>query len=483
MAALSALKPEKVFYYFEKLCSVPHGSGNTKQISDLCAGFARELGLRYRQDEVNNLVIWKDGSRGYENAAPIILQGHIDMVCAKTEDCAKDMARDGLDVRTDGEWVWADKTSLGGDNGIAVAMILAILSDDTLAHPPIEAVFTVDEEVGMDGAFALDCSDLKGRALLNLDSEEEGVFTVSCAGGVRLDCALDMAQEPLPAGMSGYRVTIAGLKGGHSGMNINDGRGNANCLMARTLYSAMERFRSLRVSELAGGQFDNVICLRNDALIALDSADAAAFEAFIKEFDATLKNEYAGCDDGISLTCEKAEVSSAVSTVSTTLLLHVLLALPQGVQAMSVDFPGLVQTSLNLGVMHTDEDGVKFTFSVRSSIASQKEMLVQRVRSIVEFAGGTVSERSSYPGWQYDRHSALRARVQEVYHDLTGCEGRIEATHGGLECGLFIEKIPGLDALSMGPELHDVHSVNERLNVASTARVYALVCEILKRSK
>ena len=405
------------------------------------------------------------------------------MVCAKTEDCAKDMARDGLDVRTDGEWVWADKTSLGGDNGIAVAMILAILSDDTLAHPPIEAVFTVDEEVGMDGAFALDCSDLKGRALLNLDSEEEGVFTVSCAGGVRLDCALDMAQEPLPAGMSGYRVTIAGLKGGHSGMNINDGRGNANCLMARTLYSAMERFRSLRVSELAGGQFDNVICLRNDALIALDSADAAAFEAFIKEFDATLKNEYAGCDDGISLTCEKAEVSSAVSTVSTTLLLHVLLALPQGVQAMSVDFQGLVQTSLNLGVMHTDEDGVKFTFSVRSSIASQKEMLVQRVRSIVEFAGGTVSERSSYPGWQYDRHSALRARVQEVYHDLTGCEGRIEATHGGLECGLFIEKIPGLDALSMGPELHDVHSVNERLNVASTARVYALVCEILKRSK
>ncbi len=483
MAALSALKPEKVFYYFEKLCSVPHGSGNTKQISDLCAGFARELGLRYRQDEVNNLVIWKDGSRGYENAAPIILQGHIDMVCAKTEDCAKDMARDGLDVRTDGEWVWADKTSLGGDNGIAVAMILAILSDDTLAHPPIEAVFTVDEEVGMDGAFALDCSDLKGRALLNLDSEEEGVFTVSCAGGVRLDCALDMAQEPLPAGMSGYRVTIAGLKGGHSGMNINDGRGNANCLMARTLYSAMERFRSLRVSELAGGQFDNVICLRNDALIALDSADAAAFEAFIKEFDATLKNEYAGCDDGISLTCEKAEVPSAVSTVSTTLLLHVLLALPQGVQAMSVDFPGLVQTSLNLGVMHTDEDGVKFTFSVRSSIASQKEMLVQRVRSIVEFAGGTVSERSSYPGWQYDRHSALRARVQEVYRDLTGCEGRIEATHGGLECGLFIEKIPGLDALSMGPELHDVHSVNERLNVASTARVYALVCEILKRSK
>ena len=483
MAVLSGLKPEKVFYYFEQLCSVPHGSGNTKRISDLCAGFAKELGLKYRQDEVNNLVIWKDGSCGYENAAPIILQGHIDMVCAKTEDCARDMARDGLDVMTDGEWVWADKTSLGGDNGVAVAMILAILSDDTLAHPPIEAVFTVDEEVGMDGAVALDCSDLKGRELLNLDSEEEGVFTVSCAGGVRLDCALDMAQEALPAGMAGYRVTVSGLKGGHSGMNINDGRGNANCLMARTLYSAMERFRSLRVHDLRGGEFDNVICLRNDALAAVDAKDAPAFEAFIRSFDATLKNEYAVTDGGISLACEKAEVPSAVSTVSTTLLLHTLLALPQGVQAMSADFPGLVQTSLNLGVMRMDETGVQFTFSVRSAIASQKEMLVQRVRAIVEFAGGTVSERSGYPGWQYDRHSALRARVEQAYRDLTGREGKIEATHGGLECGLFIEKIPGLDALSMGPELHDVHSVNERLNVASTARVYALVCEVLKRSR
>ena len=185
MAALNGLKPEKVFEYFEKLCSVPHGSGNTKLISDLCVGFAKELGLRYRQEACDNLIIWKDGSAGYEQSEPIILQGHIDMVCAKTDECTKDMAREGLDLCTDGEWVWADQTSLGGDNGIAVAMILAILADDTLPHPPLEAVFTVDEEVGMDGAFALDCSDLKGRKLLNLDSEEEGIFTVSCAGGRR----------------------------------------------------------------------------------------------------------------------------------------------------------------------------------------------------------------------------------------------------------------------------------------------------------
>ena len=483
MSVLKGLKPEKVFAYFEKLCSVPHGSGNTKEISDLCVSFAKELGLKYRQEACNNVVIWKDGSCGYENAAPIIMQGHIDMVCAKTEDCTKDMAREGLDVRTDGEWVWADKTSLGGDNGIAVAMILAILSDETLAHPPIEAVFTVDEEVGMDGAFALDCSDLKGRKLLNLDSEEEGVFTVSCAGGARLDCTLAAAREALGEKYQGYRVTISGLKGGHSGMNIKDGRGNANCLMGRTLYSAMERCPSLRVGDLTGGEFDNVICLRNDALVAVSKEEAGAFEAFIKEFDATLRNEYAITDGGIALACEKAALSSAVSAQETSRFLHVLLALPQGVQEMSADFPGLVQTSLNLGVMRMDEQGLYFSYSVRSSIASQKEMLIQRVKAIVGYAGGTVSVRSSYPGWQYDRSSALRKQVEEVYRDLTGREGKIEATHGGLECGLLIEKIPGLDALSMGPELHDVHSVNERLNVASTERVYALVCELLKRSK
>ena len=482
MAVLTGLKPEKVFAYFEKLCSVPHGSGNTKAISDMCVGFAKELGLRYRQEPCNNLIIWKDASPGYEASEPIILQGHIDMVCAKTDDCTKDMKTEGLDLRTDGQWVWADKTSLGADNGIAVAMILAIMADDTLPHPPLEAVFTVDEEVGMDGAFALDCSDLKSKRLLNLDSEIEGVFTVSCAGGMRADCLLPGKPETA-AGMDGYTVTIAGLKGGHSGGDIHLGRGNANQLMGRVLYSAMERFRGLRLAAVSGGQFDNVICSRCDAAVAIPSGKEAAFEAFIAEFDATLKNEYTGCDDGITLTCAKTDVTAAVSEVTTSLMLHTLLALPQGVQAMSVDFPGLTQTSLNMGVLRLEDDGLYITFSIRSSIASQKEMLAQRVHSIVEFAGGTVTERGKYPGWQYERNSAFRDMVLETYHDLTGKEGVVEATHGGLECGLLIEKIPGLDAISMGPELHDVHSVRERLNVPSTERVYALVCEALRRSK
>jgi len=482
MAVLSELEPKRVFDYFEKLCSVPHGSHNTKRISDLCVAFAQELGLKYRQDEANNVVIWKDAAPGYEKAVPVILQGHIDMVCVKTEDCPKDMAEEGLDLATDGEWVWADKTSLGGDNGIAVAMILAILADKSLPHPPLEAVFTVDEEVGMDGAFALDCSDLKGKKLVNLDSEEEGVFTVSCAGGLRLDCFLAGERSPLH-GEVGYQVELSGLLGGHSGAEIHKGRASANHVMGRVLYSAMERADGLRLADIRGGRFDNVICSSNRAEVAVPEEQAEDFEAFITEFDAVLKNEYAGVDDGITLSCRRTQLDSALSQKVTFRMLRVLLVLPQGVQAMNVDFPGLVQTSLNLGAIGVEADGLHFSISVRSCIASQKAMVAQKVRAIVTSARGTVLERSAYPGWQYARESVLREDVLAAWKAVSGKEGRIEATHGGLECGLFIEKIPGLDAVSLGPELHDVHSVKEKLSVPSTKLVYEMALELLKRSR
>ena len=482
MSVLEGYEPQAVFAFFEKLCAVPHGSGNTKQISDLCAGFARELGLAYRQEACNNLIIRKAASPGYEAAEPVILQGHLDMVCAQSEGCAKDMRAEGLDLETDGSYLWAKNTSLGGDNGIAVAMILAILADDALPHPALEAVFTVDEETGMDGAFALDCSDLKGRKLLNLDSEEEGVFTVSCAGGVRADCALPAKREPLGE-EAVYRVTVSGLQGGHSGADIDKGRASANQLMVRALFSAMERCPGLRLADIRGGKFDNVICSQADAAVGVPLEEAAVFEAFIGSFDGVLKNEYAGCDAGVALRCERADCATALGVGATSAALHTLLALPQGVQAMSADFPGLVQTSLNLGVIGMGEDGLRFTISIRSCIASRKEMLVQRVRAIVEFAGGSLVERSSYPGWQYAKNSALRELALGAYRDIAGRDGEIAATHGGLECGLLIEKIPGLDAISLGPELHDVHSVRERLSIPSTERVYALVCEILKRCR
>lgn len=481
MAVLSGLEPRAVFDYFEKLCAVPHGSGNTKQISDLCVGFAEELGLKWRQDEANNVIIWKDASPGCENAGPIILQGHMDMVCVKTEDCPRDMAREGLDLRTDGEWVWADRTSLGGDDCIAVAMILAILADETLPHPPLEAVFTVDEETGMGGAFALDCSGLKGRKLLNLDSEEEGIFTVSCAGGVRLDCFLPGKRAAL-GDEAVYTVTLSGLLGGHSGADIHRGRASANQLMGRVLYSAMERVPGLRLIGIRGGKFDNVICSENQAVAAIPKDRAGDFEDFIREFETVLKNEYAGCDDGLALTCAPGDLAdSALTREATENILRTLLAAPQGVQAMSADFPGLVQTSLNLGIMETRPDGLHFTISVRSSVASQKAMLLQRLRAILALGGGTLEARADYPGWQYNRGSALLRDVQAAYRAVTGQEGKAEAIHAGLECGLFIEKLPGLDAVSLGPDIRSIHSVQERLSVASTQRVYELVRELLRR--
>lgn len=482
MGILSKLEPKDVFGYFEQLCSVPHGSGNTKQISDLCVRFAREHGLRYRQDAANNVVIRKDASPGYEAAEPVILQGHMDMVCAKTDDCTKDMVSEGLDLVTDGEFVWADRTSLGGDDCIAVAMVMAILADDTLPHPRLEAVFTVDEEVGMDGAYALDCSDLEGRLLLNIDSEEEGVFTVSCAGGLRADSFLPGETASL-GGESGYRVALGGLLGGHSGVEIDKGRGNANHLMGRVLYMAARRVPGLRLAGLRGGAADNVICRGCTAEVAVPRGSEVAFEALIREFASVLGDEYAAGDPGLTLRCERTALEAALDAATTERFLRVLFVLPQGVQEMSRDFPGLVQSSLNLGILALEPEGLRFTYSIRSSVASQKELLRLRLRAVVEHAGGTVRERGDYPNWPYRRDSRLLALAQESSRAVYGREAVVSATHGGLECGLFCSKIPGLDALSLGPDLTDIHSAREKLNVASVRRVYALVCEILRRCR
>lgn len=482
MSVLSKLEPKDVFFWFEYLSSVPHGSGNTRQISDLCVRFAGEHGLRCRQDALNNVVIWKDASPGYEGAAPVILQGHLDMVCAKDEDCPIDMAREPIKLCTDGARVWAEGTSLGGDNAIAVAMTLAVLADDSLPHPPIEAVFTVDEEVGMEGAAGLDCSDLKGRRMLNLDSEEEGVFTVSCAGGARLDCVVPALRRPL-SGELGYKLTLEGLLGGHSGVEIDRGRGNANALMGRTLYMACAAVPSLRLAGLRGGQFDNVICRACEAKVAVAGADAEAFERFVRIFEAVLQNEHRAGDPGLTLSFAPCTPDEALSVEDTARLARLLFLLPQGAQARSLVFPGLTETSLNLGIIRLEADGLHFTESLRSSVATRKEQLGLKIKALVALAGGTVSVRGNYQGWQYQHDSALRKLVLDAWRAVSGKEGQVHATHGGLECGLFMGKMPGLDAVSFGPDLFDIHSPREQMDVASVGRVYALLCEILKRCK
>lgn len=475
MAVLEGLEPKKVFEYFEMLCSVPHGSGNTKQVSDLCVKFAQEHGLRYVQDAYNNVIIWKNASPGCEQAEPLILQGHLDMVCAAEPDCGIDMETEPIRLVVDGDWVKAYKTSLGADNGIGVAMALAILDDDTLRHPRLEAVFTTDEETGMFGAVGIDLSKLEGRCLINLDSEEEGLLTVSCAGGVRVDCLLPADWEKTPAGFCFYEVVIDGLKGGHSGAEIDKGRASAAQLVGRFLYEA-EKETGLRVASITGGTFANVIPLYCRAVVAVPENKAERFAELCKIGEKMFRAEYATADPGLAMRAAPTEPEKRVfSAGRNKALLNLLLLAPYGVQAMSMDIPGLVQTSLNLGVIKTEEDGIKLCFLLRSAIQSQKEMLVKQLHALCALFGAGFSTHDDYPGWAFRKESRLRDAMSEACEMVWGKKPGITATHGGLECGLFMEKRPDFDCVSLGPELHEVHSVRERLSISSTERVYRIL--------
>ncbi len=483
MAVLQGLKPEKVFEYFELLCSVPHGSGNTKQVSDIIAGFAKDHGFRYLQDSLNNVVIFKEATEGYEDAEPVILQGHMDMVCAKAPGCEKDMAKEGLDLCTDGAYVWAEGTSLGGDNCIAVALTMAILDDDTLCHPALECIFTVDEETGMYGAEGLDCTVLRGKKFLNLDSEEEGVFTVSCAGGRNVDAILPAPRTAVTEGVT-LGVKISGLTGGHSGCEIEKGRLNASKLMGRVLYQALQNFSSLRLSALSGGKFMNVITPEAEAAVVLSPEEKDGFISFIKKTEAEIRSEVSATEPGLLISVsEEKKVPEAVTREAAEKILYCLFVIPQGVQAMSFDFPGLPQTSLNLGIMELSGDTFTARYFIRSSKTSQGETVAEKIRAILSHEGGETSVNGIFPAWEYRKDSPFRDLLVRVYQDMTGKEAVVMATHGGLECGLFSEKIAGIDAVSLGPELHDIHSEHEKLGVASVGRLYELVAEVLRQSR
>ena len=455
MAVLEHLEPGRVFHFFEQMSAIPRGSGNTKAVSDWLAEFARERGLRYQQDALNNIIIFKDASAGYEGAEPVILQGHMDMVCEKAPDCGKDMTREGLDLAIDGDFVYAKGTTLGGDDGIAVAMALAVLDDESLPHPPIEAVITVDEETGMDGAMGIDVSGLKGRRMLNIDSEDEGVFTVSCAGGARMDCVLPVRREVFAAPVQ--RITVQGLVGGHSGTEIDKGRGNGVQLMGRVLASVAEE-TELRLVEVCAE-----VCRR---------------------MTQSLREEYRVTDPDVEVTVEPAETAMLpMDAVSTRRAVCLLVCHPNGVQVMSADIPGLVQTSLNMGILTTGETAVHLSSSVRSSVESQKQMLLQRIACLTAELGGETSTRGEYPGWTYLPDSPLRDLMVEVFTDQYDYEPKVEAIHAGLECGLFSAKLPGLDCVSFGPDLKEIHTFREKMSISSVQRVWKMLAELLRRMK
>lgn len=477
MAGLEALEPKSVFRFFEEMAAIPHGSGNTAAVSAWIAGFARERGLAYRQDELGNVVIWKAGTPGYETAAPVILQGHMDMVCAQAADCTKDMTREGLDLFVEDGMLGARGTTLGGDDGIAVAMMMALLDSSELAHPPIEAVFTVDEETGLLGAAGLDTSDLKGRKLINLDSEDEGILTVSCAGGNHTECTLYAAREAYPG--TALRVSVGELTGGHSGVEIDRGGANA-CIALGRLLRALEKAAALRLVSVDGGEKDNAIARFAEAVIVTE--DEAAVREAAQRVEAELRHEYRVSDPRLCVCVEPAQAEQMpMDEASTQKVICFLHCAPNGVQAMSRDIEGLVQTSLNFGTLATREERVVAGFSVRSSVASQKQVVADRLHCLAQMLGGSVRVIGEYPAWEYRAESPLRECMVETWKELYGTEMKVEAIHAGLECGLFAGKMEGLDCVSCGPSMREIHTCRERLSIASVQRMWAYLCAVLAK--
>lgn len=480
MSVLENLEPKPVFSFFEQLCAIPHGSGNTKAISDFCVAFAKARGLAVRQDAHNNVVIWKKASHGYEDHPGVILQGHLDMVCAKEPDCPMDMAKEGLRLQvTEDGWVTADGTTLGGDDGIAVAMALAVLADDAIPHPPLEAVFTVDEEIGLLGAADLDCSDIRGRRLLNIDSEEEGVLTVGCAGGARCDMTLPLARQEAEGVLCS--LSLEGFTGGHSGIEIDKGRANTNQLMGALLLRLLEKL-PLRLTALEGGKFDNAITNRTAAAFLLPAHQAAEAKALAESWWSEVRPALAA-DPGANLTFTLGEAQRlpALSPEDGGRFLRLLAALPCGVQAMSRELQGVVETSANIGILRLEEREGRITVSVRSSVNQVWQRMIEDLENTAKAAGAAFRSYGSYPAWEYKEDSVLRPLLVSLYRELTGKEARVETTHGGLECGLFSDKLPGLDSISFGPDLQEVHTPREKMSVASVQRTWAFLLKILEQ--
>ena len=479
---LDHLEPRPVFRFFEALCAIPHGSGNTKAVSDYCVRFAEARGLEHYQDTWNNVVIIAPASPGYENAPPVIVQGHLDMVCATAPDCGKDMSQEGLDLFVEGDLIGAAGTTLGGDDGAAVAMILALLDDPSLPRPRLEAVLTADEETGMFGAQGLDVSPLRGRTMLNLDSEAEGVFTVACAGGARIRLRWTPQRETVEA--LPVRLTADGLRGGHSGVEIDKGRGNANILMGRLL-RAVNTAAPLRLISLQGGTADNAIPFSCTAEIAVAPEDAEAALAAVDAMCGCIRAELTLTDPGVRIGVAPGQPGTCdvLTAQDTKRVLDALTLAPNGIQSMSFALPGLPETSLNLGVLTLDDADAVMTFSVRSSVASRKRALIETLRCIAEVTGATVEISGDYPAWEYRSDSPLRERMVRIYRSMFGAEPEVVAIHAGLECGLLAEKLPGLDCVSIGPEMLDIHTAKERMRISSMARTWEFVKAILKESR
>lgn len=476
------LKPQMVFDYFEQICEIPHGSKHEEQISRFLQDFGKSLGLETIADEVGNVLIKKPASPGYEDRKTIILQGHMDMVCDKRKDVEHDFSKDAIKLVVDGEWLRADGTTLGADNGIGVAAGMALLADDTLKHGPVNCLFTIDEETGLTGAEALDAKLLQGDILINLDSEDEGEIFIGCAGGVCNYADFSYICEPIAGNLFFMKAEVLRLTGGHSGDDINKGRANANKLLARFLCRVAEKYE-FYLCDIDGGSLHNAIPRDAWALFAVPSKDKESVRVDFNIFAAEVEQEYAATDPEMRLQLQSADpVSHAIDKECTRALLKSLHAVFNGVFAMSKDVPGLVETSSNLASVRRTDNIIKVTTSQRSSIESSRDDVSDTVRMAFELAGATVTTKGHYPGWKPNVNSEILKVACEQYSRLFGGEAKIKAIHAGLECGLFLEKAPHLDMISFGPTMRGVHSPDEKLNIPSTERFWQHLVAILENA-
>ncbi len=495
---INELSPSEVFSYFQEICAIPHGSGNTGMIADYCLEFAKLHGLKARKDAADNVVIFKAGSSGYEDCEPVILQGHLDMVCEKEPDCDIDMSVQSIKACTDGKMVWADGTTLGADDGIAIAFILAVLASDTIAHPPIQAVLTSDEEIGMLGARDLDTSDLTAKRLINIDSENEGILYVSCAGGVRAECDIpvvyedavgwvadgeqdDNASDAAGNGQVCFEVKISGLAGGHSGVEIHKQHTNAIRLLA-SLLSHASGVADFRLVSLSGGGKENAIPKEAKAVVSVRSCDATTFEQSIKESEAVWMQEISATEPYAKIEVEKTDAAAdkVLDSKSTANVIYALWLSPDGVYKMSQEINGMVQTSLNLGTAYLEDDKLVYKYLIRSNTAAGKKLLLERVTTFVKHLSGKVVTMSDYPAWEYKSNSQLRKICVDSFTNVYGHEPEVTSIHAGLECGILAGKMPGVDMISFGPTLESVHTPDECMDAASVERTWEYLLEILK---
>mgnify|MGYP000425313525 FL=1 len=477
------LKPQGVFHYFAEICKVPRPSKKEEKIIAYLQAFGKKHNLETLTDEVGNVLIKKPATPGMENRKTIVLQSHVDMVCEKNNDVQHDFLNDPIETEIDGEWLKAKGTTLGADNGIGVATELAILADDTIAHGPLECLFTIDEETGLTGAFALKEGFMNGDILLNLDSEDEGELFIGCAGGIDTVAQFAYQEVDVPAGYFCCKVQVKGLKGGHSGGDIHLGRGNANKILNRFLSQTLKKY-DMYLCEIDGGNLRNAIAREAHAVIALPEADKHAVRTDLNIFAAEVQAEYNVTDPDLQLLMEsEAPRAKAIDKDTTKRLLQAIYAVPHGVYAMSQDIPGLVETSTNMAsVKMKPRNIIRIETSQRSSTASSKRDMNTMVRTVFEMAGAEVSSGEGYPGWKPNPHSEILEIATASYKRLFGVDAKVKAIHAGLECGLFLDKYPTLDMISFGPTLQGVHSPDERMLIPTVQKFWDHLLDILKNA-